>query len=89
MLKVNMDNYRCYLLARVWIFKSSGQDFFSNLVYSLGALVGLGDGDLDGCTSCVGDSDDVIIFSFHTCLVCGLDLGRVGSSFTGVGNSVR
>ena len=21
-----MDNYRCYLMARVWIFKSSGQD---------------------------------------------------------------
>ena len=26
MLKVNMDNYRCYLTARVWIFKSSRQD---------------------------------------------------------------
>ena len=26
MLKVNMDNYRCYLTARVRIFKSSGQD---------------------------------------------------------------
>ena len=25
--KVNMDNYRCYLLARVRIFKSSGHDF--------------------------------------------------------------
>ena len=24
--KVNMDNYRCYLMARVWIFKSSKQD---------------------------------------------------------------
>jgi hypothetical protein len=24
--KVNMDNYRCYLTARVQIFKSSGQD---------------------------------------------------------------
>ena len=24
--KVNMDNYRCYLMARVQIFKSSGQD---------------------------------------------------------------
>ena len=24
--KVNMDNYRCYLTLRVWIFKSSGQD---------------------------------------------------------------
>ena len=28
MLKVNMDNYRCYLTAMVQIFKSSGQDFF-------------------------------------------------------------
>jgi hypothetical protein len=61
---------------------------FSNLVYSSGAYVGLGDGDLDGCTSCVGDSNDVVTFSFHTCLVCGLDLGGVGSSFIGVGNSV-
>ena len=26
MLKVNMDNYRCYVTARVRIFKSSGQD---------------------------------------------------------------
>ena len=23
-----MDNYRCYLTARVWIFKSFGQEFF-------------------------------------------------------------
>jgi hypothetical protein len=76
-------------LGEVWNFKSSEQDFFSNLVYSLGASVGLGDGDLDGCTSCVGNSDDVVTFFFHTCLVCGLDLGEVGSSFTGVGNSVR
>ena len=26
MLKVNMDNYRCFLMARVQIFKSSGHD---------------------------------------------------------------
>ena len=26
-----MDNYRCYLMARVWIFKSSGHDSFSIL----------------------------------------------------------
>jgi hypothetical protein len=37
------------------------------------------DGELDGCTSSDGDSDDVT-FSFHTCLVCGLALGGVGSS---------
>jgi hypothetical protein len=28
MLKVNIYNYRCYLSARVRIFKSSRQDFF-------------------------------------------------------------
>jgi hypothetical protein len=27
MLKVNIDNYRCYLLARVQTLKSPGQDF--------------------------------------------------------------
>ena len=75
-----MNNYQFYLLARVQIFKSSGQDF-SSLVHFLGASVGLGDGDLDSCTSCDGDSDDVT-FSLHTCLVYGLDFGRVGSSFT-------
>jgi hypothetical protein len=26
---------------------------------------------------------DGVTFSFHTCLVCGLDLGGIGSSFTG------
>jgi hypothetical protein len=89
MLKVNMDNYRCYLSARVHIFKSSGYDFFLQSCFPSGASIDLRDGDLDGCTSCVGDSDDVVTFFFHTCLVYGLDLGGVGSSFTGVGNSVR
>ena len=56
----------------------------SSLVHFLGASVGLGDGDLNGCTSCDGDSDD-ITFAFHSCLVCGLDLGRVG--FTGSSSS--
>ena len=68
-----MDNYQLYLLSRVRIFKS----------FSLGASVGPGDGDLDGCTSCEGDSDDGTTFSFHTRLVCELILGGVGSSFTG------
>jgi hypothetical protein len=27
MLKINLDNYHCYLLVRVWIFKSSRYDF--------------------------------------------------------------
>ena len=51
------------------------------LLHSSCASSGLRDGYLDGCTSCDGDSDNVI-FSFHTCLVYGLDFGRVGSSFT-------
>ena len=77
-----MDNYRCYLPAMVQNFKSSGQDSLEKVLYSLGASVGLRDGDLDGCTSCNGDSDDVT-FSFHTYFICGLDFGGVGSSFTG------
>ena len=35
MLKVNMDNYRCYLMARVWIFKSSGQDLAGEESFTL------------------------------------------------------
>jgi hypothetical protein len=52
------------------------------VLHSLGASFGLRDGDLDICTSCDGDSDDGVTFSFHTCLVCELVLGGVGSSFT-------
>jgi hypothetical protein len=43
-----MDNYRCYLSAKVQIFKPPRQDFFSNIVYSSGASISLRDGDLDG-----------------------------------------
>jgi hypothetical protein len=39
---------------------------FFNLVYSSGASVGLRDEDFDGCTSYVGDSNDVVTFFFHT-----------------------
>ena len=46
----------------------------------IGASVGLGDGDPDGCTSC--DSGGDVTFSFHTCLVYGLEFGGAGSSFT-------
>ena len=79
-----MDNYRCYLTVRVLIFKSfeqdlTGEKFFIPLVHH----PGLSGGDPDGYTSCDGDSDDDVTFSFHTCLDCGLVLGRVGSSFTG------
>ena len=38
-----------FLLARVWDFESTEPDF-SNCIYSLGASVGLRDGDPDGCT---------------------------------------
>jgi hypothetical protein len=35
MLKVNMDNYRCYLSARVRIFKSSEQDLIGEKSFIL------------------------------------------------------
>ena len=35
MLKVNMDNYRCYLMARVRIFKSSRQDLAGEKFFTL------------------------------------------------------
>ena len=35
MLKINMDNYRCYLMARVRIFKSSGQDLAGEESFTL------------------------------------------------------
>ena len=79
--KINMDNYQFYLLTRVRCFKSSEQDLTGEVLYSLGASIGLGDGDLDGCTSCDGDSNDDVTFSFHTSLVYGLVFGIVGSSF--------
>jgi hypothetical protein len=79
--KVNIGNYRIYLLARVRCLESAEQDC-SSLVYSSGAWIGPGDGDLDGCTSSDGDSDDDAIFSFQTSLGCGLNFGVVGSSFT-------
>jgi len=55
--------------------------YWRRVLYSLGASSGLRDRDLDGCTSCDVDTDDVT-FSFHTCLIYGLDFGGVGSSFT-------
>ena len=35
MLKVNMDNYRCYLTVRVRIFKSSRQDLAGEESFTL------------------------------------------------------
>ena len=47
--KVNMDNYWFYLPTRVQNFKSVEPDF-SSCIYCSAASVGLGDGDLDGCS---------------------------------------
>jgi hypothetical protein len=44
-------------------FKLLQTGLFSYLVHSLGASIGPGDGDLDGCTPCDGDSGDAT-FSF-------------------------
>ena len=44
-----MDNYRFYLPTRVQNFKSVEPDF-SSCIYCSAASVGLGDGDLDGCS---------------------------------------
>jgi len=30
-----MDNYRCYLMAKVWIFKSSKQDLVGEKLFTL------------------------------------------------------
>ena len=76
-----MENYRFYLPARVRCFESSEQDLTGEVLYSSCASGSLGDGDLDGCTSYDGDSDDDVTFSFQTYLVCGLVLGVVDSSF--------
>ena len=80
--EVNMDNYRLYHLAMVWCFQSSEQDLTREVLYSSGASIGPGDGHLNGCTSCDGDSDDNATFSFQSCLGCGLDFGVLGSLFS-------
>jgi hypothetical protein len=46
----------------------------------IGASSGLGDGESDNYASCDGDD---VTFSFHSCLVCGLDLGGIDSSLVG------
>ena len=79
--KVNMDNHRFYLPARIQNFESAELDF-SSLVHSSGAPIGPEDGDLDGCTYNDGDSDDDATFFFHTCLGCGLVFGVVDSLFS-------
>ena len=78
-VKVDMDNYRFYLLARVQNFKSTEPDF-SSLFHSSGASIGPGDGDLDGC----------ICFSCHSklehCSSLGLKVNR--SSFPLIWNLI-
>ena len=80
--KVNMDNYRFYLPTRIWSFESSKQDLTGEVLYFPGPSISPRDRDLDGCTSCDGDSDDDATFSFHTYLVFGLDFGVVDSLFS-------
>jgi hypothetical protein len=73
--------------------QGEGLDFLSpsdrtcwkEVLHSLGASSGLSDGDLDDCTSCDGDG---VTFSFHACLVCGLNIGGISSSFTGSSGSL-
>ena len=74
-----MDNYRFYLLARVWNFKSAEPNF-SSLYHSLDASVGPKDRDLDGC-SC---------FSCHSNLehCSGLGLKANRSSFPLIWNRI-
>jgi hypothetical protein len=78
--KVNMDNYRCYLTARVRIFKSPDRTFSLVLLF-LGCICRSQRWRPRWFTSCDGGSDDDVTFSFHTCMVCGLDIDGVGSSF--------
>ena len=76
-----MENYRFYLLERVQNFESAEPDLTGEVLHSSGALIGSKDGDLDGCTSCDGDSNEDVTLSFQTCLVCALAFGVGDSSF--------
>ena len=73
--------YRFSLPTRVRYFESAELDF-SSLVYSSGASFSPRDGDLDGCTSSDGDSNDDSTFSFQIYLGFGLDFGVVDSPFS-------
>ena len=44
-----LTNLLIFLLERVWNFKSTEPDF-SSFIHSLGASIGPGDGDLNGCS---------------------------------------
>ena len=79
--KINMDNYRFYLPARVRNFESAEPDL-SSLVYCSGASIGPGDGDYDGCTFYDGDSNNDATFFFQTCFGCEFDFGVAGLSFS-------
>jgi hypothetical protein len=59
--------YRVYLSAKVRRFKSVELDL--SLVQSSGAFSNPADKDLDGCSSCIGVSNGVVSFFFHTFLV--------------------
>jgi hypothetical protein len=75
MLKVNMDDDRCYLSVRVRIFKSIGHDFFSYLDIPRVHL-SISEMETLMVAPLVLVTDDVVTFSLHTCLVCGLRRSR-------------
>jgi hypothetical protein len=60
--RVNMDNYR--FTSRQGFGILSPSNGTRGVLHSLGAFVGPEDGDLDGCTSCEGNSNDDVTFSF-------------------------
>ena len=74
-----MNNYQCYLTARVWIFKSSEHDSFPILFipWVHQSVLGMETLMVAPLVTLVA-----MLPFFHTCLVCGLDFGRAGSSFT-------
>jgi hypothetical protein len=57
-----MDNYRFYLCRGFGVLSPSNKT--GGVLHSSGASTGPGDGDLNGCTSCDGDSNDDVTFSF-------------------------
>ena len=78
--EVNMDNYRCYLSTRVQNFKSSGQDLTREEPFILRVHHLVSAMETWMLHICDCDLDVDVTFSFHTCLVCELDLGKVGFS---------
>ena len=68
-----MDNDRCYLTTKVQILSPPDRTQLEKSLLPLGALSGLSDGDLDGCISCDGVSDDDVTFLAKPVLVLSFD----------------